>query len=256
MTSWPHTQCHQAKPSSVIKSLLSLPSVSPEGAARWLCNSYRPLGVCPEPHPPEGLKVRWCLFNQTQAFGTQSLARLYPDQSRGRRVQPHPRTGHSSPPLPQRVPRAETRLTPPRLPQTEHTGNTWDPRSPRSHSHPQATRLTWRTIFRFNGDYSDFPGTLSKRLKVRREGLPLETPTFPGFANFQGALFLKQWSQLLPRPRQAHWLEDAPSSPGKHLGSWDGKPGKPRGPATQVPDGWPLPKAAKPQLCPTHSSYS
>lgn len=49
---------------------------------------------------------------------------------------------------------------------------------------------------------------LSKRLKVWREGLPLETPTFPGFANFQGSLFLEQWSQLLPRPGQAHWLEN------------------------------------------------
>lgn len=59
----------------------------------------------------------------------------------------------------------------------------------------------------------DFPGTLSKRLKVRREGLPLGTPTFPGFADFQGSLFLEQWSQLLPRPGPAHWLEDLAEPP-------------------------------------------
>lgn len=117
----------------------------------------------------------------------------------------------------------------------------------------QTTRPPWRTIFRFNGDYVAFPGKLSKRLKVSREGLPLETPTSPGFANFQSALFLEQWPQLLPRPRQAHWLENS-GSPLPRQTPWQLglEPKEPRGPATQ---GGHCLRWQNPRLCATHNSY-
>lgn len=96
-----------------------------------------------------------------------------------------------------------------RHPRSPWTGNPWDPRSqglgPAARPHGPLERC--------KEPASDFPGTPSKRLKVGREGLPLGTSTFPGFTDFQGSLFLEQWSQLLPRPGPAHWPEDSAEPP-------------------------------------------
>lgn len=195
----------------MLKPLLSLASASPKGAQGDLAALTDPQEACPKPHPPGALAVFWCPSNQMWAICTESgrTARCSEQQTQGG---PGPPPGQTTGAGPQAAERASSQKPAHTLHPTLDEKHHGTP-GPRVCPYPRTARPPLRTIFRFNGDCMNFPGTLLERLKVWREGFPLGTPTFPGCTNFQSVLFLEQWSQLLPRAGQAHWLKNLAEPP-------------------------------------------
>lgn len=136
----------------------------------------------------QGLKGWWCVFKQTQAIRGTELGKTAP---------PHPPpplraadVGGSSPnpgqatgPSPdhrERVLGTHTRPTVPSSPLPTPTlqGTQLDSRRPGSRPRPRG--LLGELYLDSMGIIRPyFPGQLSERLQVRREGLPLETPAPP-----------------------------------------------------------------------------
>lgn len=171
------------------------------------------------------------------------MGRLHPTRSsRSGGCSPLPHRGQAAGPPPPGH-RNQTRPLPRPCPRQEHRGTPWNPGScpiPRR----RLGELYLASMGIMQTSQEGF-----QRLKVRREGLPLETPTFPGFANFQGSLFLEQWSQLLPTPGRTHWLENLaePPSPANTLAVG-------AQPLCSQMGGHHL-RWQSPRLCPTHNSY-
>lgn len=178
----------------------------------------------------------WRLFNQIQAvwgrawqgctlLWTAEVAGSSPTGDRPQVPSPDHRA---------RVPRTQTRLTLPPRPTLPWRGHGEARVSPRAAWPPR------RAIFRFNRGYVDllprtaFSKTAGQAGRASSAGPP--PPTFPGCTNFQGVLFLEQWSQLLPRPGQAHWLQNS-AEPLPRQTPWQLglQPGEPRGPAARIP---------------------
>lgn len=79
---------------------------------------------------------------------------------------------------------------------------------------------------------SYFPGQLSERLQVRREGLPLETPPphLPGLCRLPGCIVPGTMAPAPSKTRASPLAADLSraQAPGKHLGSWTGAWGSTR----------------------------
>lgn len=108
----------------------------------------------------------------------------------------------------------------------------WDPRSPGS-PHPQAAGPPGRAIFRFSGDHSDFQERVQKGRRSGGKGF-LWRPR-PQPRDFQAHCSLNNGPSSSPGPGPR--LQGAP--PWRTPRQLGGKPGEPRGPAAQAPDGGP-----------------